>query len=221
MRIAQYCPCRTLLDAFSGVQIANAIGTPGRILNVMRYDDDRHRARCPDFAKQRMQRATGGVIHGREGLVEQQHMRGSRQRAGERHALLLSARQFGGKPATKPVQMHLSKQRFRARLALGNAVIEHGLGDVADRRQVRKQRIALEYQPDAPRASRHVDATLAIEPGFTIADDQALRRPVESGDRAQERGRLKRDCERDQAFGKKYFLTLSPSVLNSTRVPRS
>jgi hypothetical protein len=27
--------------------------------------------------------------------------------------------------------------------------------------------------------------------------------------------------ERDQAFGKKYFLMLSPSVLNSTRVPRS
>src|SRR3954447_21146752 len=26
---------------------------------------------------------------------------------------------------------------------------------------------------------------------------------------------------RDQAFGRKYFLTLSPSVLNSTRVPRS
>ena len=25
----------------------------------------------------------------------------------------------------------------------------------------------------------------------------------------------------DQAFGKKYFLMLSPSVLNSTRVPRS
>src|SRR5246500_2256330 len=27
--------------------------------------------------------------------------------------------------------------------------------------------------------------------------------------------------KRDQAFGRKYFLTLSPSVLNSTRVPRS
>src|SRR3978361_177432 len=27
--------------------------------------------------------------------------------------------------------------------------------------------------------------------------------------------------ERDQAFGRKYFLMLSPSVLNSTRVPRS
>src|ERR1700758_1230106 len=26
---------------------------------------------------------------------------------------------------------------------------------------------------------------------------------------------------RDQAFGKKYFLMLSPSVLNSTRVPRN
>src|ERR1700704_528985 len=33
--------------------------------------------------------------------------------------------------------------------------------------------------------------------------------------------RLKSVRERDQAFGKKYFLMLSPSVLNSTRVPRS
>src|SRR3954453_10402104 len=37
------------------------------------------------------------------------------------------------------------------------------------------------------------------------------------------RGSAKWDCDRgcDQAFGKKYFLMLSPSVLNSTRVPRS
>src|SRR5689334_10946617 len=33
--------------------------------------------------------------------------------------------------------------------------------------------------------------------------------------------RLWRGSGRDQACGKKYFLTLSPSVLNSTRVPRS
>src|SRR5215471_12918965 len=32
---------------------------------------------------------------------------------------------------------------------------------------------------------------------------------------------LLRGSGRDQACGKKYFLTLSPSVLNSTRVPRS
>src|SRR6476659_9274460 len=37
------------------------------------------------------------------------------------------------------------------------------------------------------------------------------------------RGSAKQDCDRccDQACGKKYFLMLSPSVLNSTRVPRS
>jgi hypothetical protein len=35
------------------------------------------------------------------------------------------------------------------------------------------------------------------------------------------RGAGGNDRGRDQAFGKKYFLTLSPSVLNSTRVPRS
>src|SRR5215831_391093 len=33
--------------------------------------------------------------------------------------------------------------------------------------------------------------------------------------------RLWRGSGRDQAFGRKYFLTLSPSVLNSTWVPRS
>src|ERR1700730_5323949 len=35
------------------------------------------------------------------------------------------------------------------------------------------------------------------------------------------RGSAKWDRERVQAFGKKNFLMLSPSVLNSTRVPRS
>src|SRR5664279_1858141 len=35
------------------------------------------------------------------------------------------------------------------------------------------------------------------------------------------RGSAKWDRARDQAFGRKYFLILSPSVLNSTRVPRS
>src|ERR1700759_782190 len=35
------------------------------------------------------------------------------------------------------------------------------------------------------------------------------------------RGPAERKRERDQAFGRKYFLMLSPSVLNSTRVPRS
>jgi hypothetical protein len=37
----------------------------------------------------------------------------------------------------------------------------------------------------------------------------------------RERGSANCDRVRDQAFGKKYFLMLSPSVLNSTRVPRS
>jgi hypothetical protein len=39
----------------------------------------------------------------------------------------------------------------------------------------------------------------------------------------RERGSAKSDRDRfgDQAYGKKYFLMLSPSVLNSTRVPRS
>src|ERR1700722_8561673 len=43
-------------------------------------------------------------------------------------------------------------------------------------------------------------------------------------DQPRERGSAKMDRVRggsDQAFGKKYFLMLSPSVLNSTRVPRS
>src|SRR5690242_15320111 len=40
-----------------------------------------------------------------------------------------------------------------------------------------------------------------------MTDGRDVARPGEAGS--------------DQAFGRKYFLTLSPSVLNSTRVPRS
>src|SRR5881227_1955292 len=40
-------------------------------------------------------------------------------------------------------------------------------------------------------------------------------------ERPRGRGPAEAVGERDQAFGKKYFLMLSPSVLNSTRVPRS
>src|SRR4051794_27825237 len=40
-------------------------------------------------------------------------------------------------------------------------------------------------------------------------------------ERPRGRGPAEVGGERDQAFGKKYFLMLSPSVLNSTRVPRS
>src|SRR6185437_9053962 len=39
--------------------------------------------------------------------------------------------------------------------------------------------------------------------------------------RSAARTRLVGECGRDQSFGRKYFLMLSPSVLNSTRVPRS
>src|SRR5258708_36472422 len=45
---------------------------------------------------------------------------------------------------------------------------------------------------------------------------------VKLGDKSPRgRGWAKVNRGRDQAFGKKYFLMLSPSVLNSTRVPRS
>src|ERR1700685_1756758 len=40
-------------------------------------------------------------------------------------------------------------------------------------------------------------------------------------DRRADAARQRRAGANDQAFGKKYFLMLSPSVLNSTRVPRS
>src|SRR3974390_3058415 len=44
----------------------------------------------------------------------------------------------------------------------------------------------------------------------------------EVADRRADAGRgLSGACRRGQAFGRKYFLMLSPSVLNSTRVPRS
>ncbi|KAG1249133.1 hypothetical protein G6F68_013501 [Rhizopus microsporus] len=81
-------------------------------------------------------------------LVEQQHFRLQGQRAGNRHALLLAARQLAREGIGLVGQAHPRQQRARLLLGLRARHAAHGdgrLDDVLQRGQVREQVEALEH----------------------------------------------------------------------------
>ncbi len=95
----------------------------------------------------------GAGIERRSGLVEQQHLRLPRQRPGQRHALLLSARKLGG------AQLGLLRQPDRlqqldGRLPLRAQRPAQRIGHVLPGAQMRKQRIPLRQIAHGPALRR-------------------------------------------------------------------
>ena len=115
------------------------------------------------------------------------------ERARDRHALLLAARQLIGE-VVEPVAQADRRQRIhRALVALGRlhlvgAVVEQRQLDVVERRGPRQQVEPLEDEPDLPVADdgelvlRHARDVLAVE------DVGAARRPIEAAEDVHQRG---------------------------------
>ena len=91
-----------------------------------------------------------------ERLVEQQHRRLQDQRPGQRHALLLAARQLRRPPLLEPAEAHELDRPPDAALALGAsepvavAPPPQAVGDVVGDAEVREQRVRLEHRVDRP-----------------------------------------------------------------------
>ena len=89
-------------------------------------------------------------VQGAQRLVQQQHARPVDQRAGERHALALAARELAGPAVLEALEPH---HRQRLGHALGALVARHPLdaqavGDVVAHRHVGEQRVVLEDRVD-------------------------------------------------------------------------
>ncbi|MNV33623.1 hypothetical protein D3C71_1249970 [compost metagenome] len=86
-------------------------------------------------------------------FVQQQHGRPDDQRARQRHALALAARELAREAVGMLVQLHQRQRLAHARLALGAFDVAHlqAEGHVVGNGQVRKQRVALEHDPQAAR----------------------------------------------------------------------
>ena len=97
-----------------------------------------------------------GAVERAERLVEHQEPGRRRQGAGERHPLLLAARQVPHRPPFEPRQAHQRERIVGARGGLGPA---HVVGpeperDVPDDVAVGEERVVLEHEPDVAAVGR-------------------------------------------------------------------
>ena len=134
-----------------------------------------------------------------EGLVEQQERRLEDQRAGERSALLLAARQLVRPAVAKLGEADQLEHRRRAprHFAPRNAMHGKSEGDVVAHRQMRKESRGLEDQANLPLVRRH----LLDAPSGQL--DRARIDRLEAGD-AAERRRLAAAARSEE--GKKFAL---------------
>jgi hypothetical protein len=106
------------------------------------------------------------------------------ERAGERHPLLLAARELTGLAFLKPGQRDLGQRRLHATLDLGPRHLAHAepKGHVLRHRAMREERIGLEHHAHVAPVHRQVGDVLATDM------DAAGVRQFEARDHAQRRG---------------------------------
>ena len=122
-----------------------------------------------------------------ERLVEQQHARLDRKRAGERDALALPAGKLVRKAVGEPIELHELQQRIDlARYrhivqALATRTHAQAEGDVLENGHVAEQRVVLEDEAHLALARVHAGRIVAVK-----GDGAGIRR-LKPGDDAQQR----------------------------------
>ena len=166
---------------------ADPVGERGRVLVVVR-DEQR---RQPELAQQLLQLAAHGDlrvrVERRERLVEEQHARVARERAGERDPLALAAGELG--------RPRLGEMRDPEPLEVLVDPLAPAVGDVLAHVHVREERVLLEDEPDPPLVG------LAEDPG--LASRTRRRRRARSARTPAGRARrprgARRSCPRPRA----------------------
>jgi len=122
-----------------------------------------------------------------ERLVEQQQARRRRQRACQRHALLLAAREFVRSARRGARQPDEFEHALHAPAPFGARQAGQAEGDVVAHVQVRKQRVVLEHHADAPQLGRAVRAAGRPREHLVLDRDTPGRDRLEPRDGAQQR----------------------------------
>ena len=166
------------------VQHHDLLGDLHRLLLVVRDEHGRHVDLVVEATQPGAQLLAHGGVERAEGLVEQQHARLDRERAGERHALALAARELGGIAVREAVEVHELQQLVHARLdlLLGPLADREPEGHVLRHGHVLEGRVVLEDEADVAALRRLLGRVLAGD-----VDPAAVGR-LEPGDHPQQRG---------------------------------
>ena len=161
------------------------VGHRQRLVLVVRHVDRRAFELRVDAADLRAHLDAQLGVEVRQRFVHQHEQRLDHDRARDRDALLLAARQLAGQLAFMADELHELERRLRAPAGFlpRHAAHLQAEADVVEHRHVREQRVVLEHHPEAAALGRqHIDARV-VEP------DAAARQRLQARD-AVERGRL-------------------------------
>ena len=166
------------------VHHGDARGNRQRLVLVMGHHDEGD----ADLALELRQLKAHGLaqfgIERRQRLVEQEHLRLLHQRARERNALALAARQLVGHARGQMTELDEIERLLHAPVALGlrHAVDLEAVGDIVGDRHMRKHGIGLKHHVHGAFVGRNLGHVLAVDQHVTLG------RHFEAGEHAQQRG---------------------------------
>jgi hypothetical protein len=164
----------------------DAIRDPDRLVGVVRHHQHWRAGGAQDGDDVVPHLLAQRRIEAREGLVEEHQPGARRERPGERHPLLLAAREHVGIALGMTAHVDLGEQLLGPLPARRGAQGPQAEGDVVEDAQVREQRKVLKHQAHPALLRRQAVA----RPGEQLAADRdlsALER-LEPGDQAQDGG---------------------------------
>jgi len=124
-------------------------------------------------------------VEGGKRLVEQKGLWFDRESARESDALLFAAGEFARRTVFEAGEMRLRDLSLDTCVAFGGGHVVEAEGNIFGDGQVRKERVMLKKQADAPFAAGQVDILRGIEKRAVVERDAAAVRALESRDAAQ------------------------------------
>ena len=169
------------------VDHGDLVGDLHRLVLVVSHEDRRHVHHVVEPAEPFAQLRADTGVECAERLVEEEHLRLGRERAGQAHPLALAAGELGGIAMPEVLELDEVQELVDAFGDLRLRPLAHlqPEGDVVAHRHVLEGRVVLEDETDVALLRRHGGRVLAAE------EDRALVGGLESGDDPQE-GRLAR-----------------------------
>ena len=196
---------RAFLQHLAFVDHDEPVRQQARLVEVMGHQHDRDRQFATQVGEQAVQPLPRHLVDSGERLVEQQQARLARQRAGDGDALLLATRQRC-RPARLLIRREPDVGEPAPRFGQAPVVwqVQQRQRDVAERVEVRHERVVLEHQPDMAALRHDEHAACGVAPGLVADDDMAALRPHQPGQHADHRGlaRARRAHQRQQFAGR-------------------